>query len=152
VYITVSPKKSLTTSYRQFIYCLKGDVKKKMGTTTKHTQKAKALRRCQERYEALKSQVGDLGYVMQGSVVRRTKRCGHLGCQCHLGPEYEHGPYYQWTRKIQAKTVTRILNPKEARLYKGFIRNGRRLRKLVSSMNEISAQAAGYLADEKTKE
>jgi hypothetical protein len=143
--------KSLTSSSRQFIYCLERDVKNKMGAT-KHTRKDKALSRCQERYEALKSQVGELGYVMQGSVVRRTKRCGHPGCQCHLGPEYEHGPYYQWTRKIQAKTVTKILNPTEARLYQEFIRNGRRLRKLVSRMYEISAQASGYLADEKTKQ
>jgi hypothetical protein len=144
-------KKSLTGSSRQFIYCLEGNVKKKMGAT-RHTRKDKALSQCQERYEALKSQVGKLGYVMQGSVVRRTKRCGHPGCQCHLGAEYEHGPYYQWTRKIQAKTVTRILNPTEARLYQDFIRNGRRLRKLVSRMYDISGQAAGYLADDKTRE
>jgi len=149
--MAAAPKKSLTPGYRQFIYCLKGDVKKKMGST-KHTQKAKALKRCQERYERLKSQVENLGYVMQGSVVRRTKRCGHPGCQCHRGPEYEHGPYYQWTRKIKAKTSTSILNPKEARLYQEFIRNGRRLKKLVSSMYEISLQAAGYLTQENEKE
>ena len=134
--------------FRQFIYCLIRNVKRKM-ETTKHTQKEKALRRCKESYEALKSQVGELGYVAQGSVVRRTKRCGHPGCQCHLGPEYEHGPYYQWTRKIQAKTVTKVLNPAEARLYQEFIQNGRQLRKLISKMYEISAQALDYLAHER---
>jgi hypothetical protein len=146
----VSPKKDLTSPYRQSIYCQEGDVKKEM-RSTKHTQKEKALERCREQYEALKRQVGELAYVMPGSVVRRTKRCGHPGCQCHLGPEFEHGPYYQWTRKIQAKTVTRVLNPTEARLYQEFIRNGQRLRKLVSRMYEISGRAVAHLVDDKTE-
>jgi hypothetical protein len=117
--------------------------------TTKQNQKEKALRRCKERYEALKSQVGELGYVMQGSVVRRTRRCGHPGCRCNLGAEYEHGPYYQWTKKVQAKTVTKVLNPAEAHLYQEFIQNGRQLRRLISKMYEISAQALNDLAEER---
>ena len=115
------------------------------------TRKEKALLRCQEQYEAVKAQIEEIGYVMQGSVVRRTKRCGQPGCQCHRGPEYEHGPYYQWTRKVEAKTVTQVLTPADARLYKEWIRSGRRLRKLVARLYQISARAARYLADEKRK-
>lgn len=145
---TIPERKWLTTHCRQYIYCQLGVVKRKMGTTGRN-RREKALQRCQEQYEAVKSQLKDIRYVMQGSVVRRTKRCGQPGCQCHLGPEYEHGPYYQWTRKVQAKTVTKVLTPAEARLYKECIRNGRRLRKLVVRMYQISARVARYLADEK---
>jgi len=86
---------------------------------------------------------------MQGSIVRRTKRCGQPGCQCHLGPEYEHGPYYQWTTKVRAKTVTVVLTPEQARIYNEFIRNGRKLKKLVTKMYAISSRATRYLDDDK---
>ncbi len=116
---------------------------------TAQNQKEKALQECQNQYDVLKSQLKDIGYVMQGSVVRRTKRCGHPSCRCQSGPEYEHGPYYQWTRKVKAKTVTKVLTPTEARTYKEFIQNERRLRKLIKRMYQISGRAARYLANDK---
>ena len=114
----------------------------------KSKREQEALKRCAEQYKAVKAQIEQIGYVMQGSVVRRTKRCGRPGCRCQLGPEYEHGPYYQWTRKIQGKTVTTVLTPAEARLYKKWLRNERRLRRLIAKMYRISTRAARYLGDE----
>lgn len=112
------------------------------------TQRQKALERALAQYEAVKAEVLEIGFVMQGSVVRRTKRCGRAGCQCHRAPRYEHGPYYQWTTKVDSKTVTKVLSPAEARLYKKHIRNGRRLKKLVTKMHQISARAVRYHIDE----
>ncbi|MFQ6103560.1 MAG: DUF6788 family protein [Candidatus Glassbacteria bacterium] len=115
------------------------------------TEKEKTLQRCLEQYEKVKSQIEPLGFVMQGSVIKRTKQCGHPNCRCHLGPQYEHGPYYQWTRKVKAKTVTKVLTPREARLYKECIRNERRLRKLLEKMYRISSRAVQCLSDEVRK-
>lgn len=111
----------------------------------------KKLQRYWEQYENVKAEIESLGFVMQGSVVKRTTRCGQPNCRCNLGPPYEHGPYYQWTRKVKAKTVTRILTPTEARIYQECIRNERRLRKLLSKMYRISSKAVESLADEKQK-
>lgn len=111
-------------------------------------QRQKTLSRCAEQYNALKVQIEQVGYVMQGSIVRRTKRCAAAGCRCQLGPEYEHGPYYQWTRKIDAKTVTKVLTPAQAHLYQEWIENGRRLRWLIAKMYDISDRAARYLIEE----
>jgi len=36
-------------------------------------------------------------------------RCGYPRCRCHADPPLLHGPYHQWTRKINGKTVTRML-------------------------------------------
>lgn len=112
------------------------------------TRQARALQRLREDYERTLAQIAEIGFVMQGSVVRRTKRCGRPGCSCHRGPEYEHGPYYQWTRKIRAKTVTTVLTLAEARLYRQWIANGRRLRRLVTRLYKISERAAEHLAKE----
>ncbi len=120
-------------------------------STTGRSRRRAALERCQNKYETLKSEIDQLSYVMQGSVVQRTKQCGQPSCRCHLGPEHEHGPYYQWTRKVKAKTVTKLLSPAEARVYQDFIRNGRKLKKLVARMYKLSARAARYLAEDQSQ-
>ena len=53
-----------------------------------------------------------------------------------------HGPYYQWTAKINGKTVTRRLSESEAELYQEWIANDRRLRRLIQQMRQVAAKAA----------
>ena len=45
-----------------------------------------------------------------------------------------HGPYWQWTAKIDGKTVTRRLSQTEAELYQEWIANDRQLRALIDQM------------------
>ena len=45
-------------------------------------------------------------------------------------PALLHGPYHQWTRKINGKTVTRILTDDQIADYKPWFDNQRRLREL----------------------
>ena len=113
--------------------------KMKLSTTKRNQQ---LLSRIADQYKQLKKQVQKIGYVMTGSIVRRTKQCGQPGCHCHRGPKYEHGPYYQWTRKVRGKTVTKILPPDQARLYRQWIQNGRRLRRIVTRMHATSTRLA----------
>ena len=95
-----------------------------------------------EQFESLKAQIRELGFVMQGSVVKRTMRCSTPTCQCHKGKEYEHGPYYQWTTKVKGKTVSRTLTPEEAAERKQYIANGRQLKKLLARMYKLSEKMA----------
>ena len=69
-------------------------------------------------------------------------RCATPGCRCHADPPQPHGPYYQWTTKIDGKTVTRRLNPHEATLYQEWIDNDRKMRRLIAQMRQIAAQAS----------
>src|SRR5208282_3608786 len=50
-------------------------------------------------------------------------------------------PYYQWTAKINGKTVTRRLNQTEAELYQEWIDNDRQLRHVIQQMREVAAKA-----------
>ena len=70
-----------------------------------------------------------IGLIHSGSVTRRYTRCATPGCKCHADPPQPHGPYYQWTAKINGKTVTRRLNENEAKLYQEWIANDRQLRR-----------------------
>ncbi len=111
-----------------------------MGKNARTTQDR--LTRFQAEFDALKAQINGLGYVMQGSVVKRTKQCGNPKCLCHTNKDHEHGPYYQWTAKVKGKTVTKLLSPAEAAARKEFIRNGRQLKKLLARLYSLSEKVA----------
>ena len=92
----------------------------------------------EQRYEALKRQIADLPPIRRGSVVRRFMPCGKPGCRCQASPPQLHGPYYQWTRKVQGRTVTTRLDQTQAKLLREWIQNGRRLDRLVGKMEQVS--------------
>ena len=91
-------------------------------------------------YEALKRLLLDLGYARPGSLVRRFMPCGRLGCSCMRDPPVLHGPYYQWSRKVKGKSVTRRLDAEQARLCREWTANHRRLRALVRRLEALALQ------------
>jgi len=95
----------------------------------------------ERRYRQLAAQLADVGFISSGTVTRRYTRCATAGCKCHDDPPRPHGPYYQWTAKIDGKTVTRRLTAQEATLYKEWIANDRRMRKLIQQMRQVAAKA-----------
>ncbi len=95
----------------------------------------------QQRYQDLARQLADIGYIAAGSLAQRHNRCGKLNCRCHADPPRLHGPYWQWTAKIDGKTVTRRLTPVEAALYQDWIANDRHLRTLTAQMRDVAAKA-----------
>ena len=81
------------------------------------------------------------GMVLPGSITQRRTRCGRPGCACHADPPRLHGPYWQWTRKIAARTVCRWLSPDQREDYQAWIDNDRRLRDLLAHLEELGAAA-----------
>ncbi|HUZ51780.1 MAG TPA: DUF6788 family protein, partial [Streptosporangiaceae bacterium] len=71
---------------------------------------------------------------------RRT-RCGHPDCGCRADPPRLHGPYWQWTRKVAAKTICRWLSPGQCHDYQAWIDNDRRLRELLTRLEALGAAA-----------
>jgi hypothetical protein len=81
------------------------------------------------------------GMVLPGSITQRATRCGHPRCACHADPPRLHGPYWQWTRKIAAKTICRWLSPDQQHDYQAWIDNDRRLRELLTRLEALGAAA-----------
>lgn len=102
----------------------------------------------QRRYRELARQLADIGYITPGSVASRFNRCGKANCACHADPPKLHGPYWQWTAKVNGKTVNRRLNAREAQLYKEWIGNDRKARTLIAQMRELAAKATELIARE----
>ncbi len=111
------------------------------------TQKER-LASYERRYRELAAQLAEIGLISHGSITRRYTYCATSGCKCHDDPPRPHGPYYQWTAKVNGKTVTRRLSADEAKLYKEWIDNDRRMRRLIEQMRQVAAKASEILVKE----
>jgi hypothetical protein len=81
------------------------------------------------------------GMVLPGSITERRTRCGRSNCGCHADPPRLHGPYWQWTRKIAAKTTGRWLTASQHHDYQAWIDNDRRLRELLAQLEALGTAA-----------
>jgi hypothetical protein len=81
------------------------------------------------------------GMVLPGSITQRRTRCGRPNCGCHADPPRLHGPYWQWTRKIAAKTICRWLSADQHHDYQPWIDNDRRLHDLLTRLETLGAAA-----------
>ncbi len=106
---------------------------------------ANRLETYEAKYRALAGQLAEIGFVSPGSLVARETSCGKPGCRCQANPPQRHGPYFQWSRAVNGKTVSRRLNPAQADLYRTWIANRKRLEEIVTEMEELSARAGEIL-------
>lgn len=102
----------------------------------------------QRSYRELAERVADIGFIAAGTITRRHTRCGKPGCRCQAQPPQPHGPYHQWTGKINGKTVTRRLTEAEADLYQQWITNDRTLHALIAQMRQVAAKATELIIHE----
>jgi hypothetical protein len=92
------------------------------------------------RFVALARELGDVGFVRPGSLVTRYMPCGRPTCRCQAQPPALHGPYFQWTHKIDGKTVTQRLSRAQALRCREWIRNHRQLKATIRKMETLSLQ------------
>lgn len=102
----------------------------------------------EDQLKALAAELADVGFMSQGSVVRRYTRCGKPGCRCQQDPPRPHGPYWQWSRAVGGKTVTRRITAEQAAIYKEWIANRRRALRIIAEIERISRQAGEVLLQE----
>lgn len=96
-------------------------------------------------YRELKDRLHRLGFVLPGSLAERWTTCGKPGCHCNADPPQRHGPYIDYTRKLNGKTTGRRLTPQQAGQYRAWIANRRALDEITAGMDELSQQAARLL-------
>ena len=88
-----------------------------------------------KRYERLAARVARLGPIVQGTITERTitKKDPQ-----HPDTPKIIGPYYQWTFKRNAKTVTVNLSASQRKPFQRAIDNNRKLEALLTQMRELS--------------
>jgi len=93
-----------------------------------------------QNYSRLQLALSRIGYFRRGTLIRRLMTCGKAGCACKASPPRLHGPYYQWTRKLDGKTVTVNLSAQQAKLLEGWIATGKELDRIVAEMERMSLE------------
>jgi hypothetical protein len=91
---------------------------------------------------AIARRLAQTGPAMPGSLTERSMRCGKPACRCAQEPPQPHGPYHQWTRKVDGKTVTVNLTAEQAARYQPWFANAQALRALVSELEELTLRIA----------
>jgi len=91
-----------------------------------------------EQHLKIQQRLATIGLAMPGSLTERYMRCSSRGCRCRAEPPHLHGPYWQWTRKIHAKTVQRMLKPDQAARYAPWFDNARTLRDLARELETLT--------------
>lgn len=86
------------------------------------------------------AQIARAGEVLPGSLSERLTSCGRPGCACQADPPRRHGPYWQWTRKVRNKTVSRYLSSEQADRCRRWVDNDRRLRELVARLEALGIE------------
>jgi hypothetical protein len=91
-------------------------------------------------WRRLLTQLQEIGLFRRGTLLSVTNVCGTPTCRCHAQPPKPHGPYWQWTRKVQGKTVTARLSDEQASLLRVWLDNARRLDDLIAELDQLSTQ------------
>ncbi len=89
----------------------------------------------------LANQLAEIDGLLPGSVVVRRMRCGKPTCACRDEPPRLHGPYIQWTRTLDGKTVTRYLSEDQLARYQPWFDNARRLKEITAKIEIASLHA-----------
>jgi len=97
----------------------------------------KNIQQLKRRYERLAAQLAKVGPVVQGTITERliTKPDPHDSKATKT-----IGPYYQWTFKQNAKTVTVNLSPSQAKAFQKAIDNNRKLEEIIKEMRSLSRE------------
>lgn len=80
----------------------------------------------------------DAGFVLPGSLNVRSYRCGKANCACHRSEDKMHGPYIQWTRSLEGKTVHRRLSEEQLEEYQGYFDEATRIKELLTKLETVT--------------
>ncbi len=78
--------------------------------------------------------------------MKRMMKCGRPRCACYNDPAKRHGPYFEWTYKVEGKTVNVKLSKQAAPLYQAATKQHRKLKIVLAKLERLSKAALAHLA------
>ncbi len=109
--------------------------------------------RLEKRRHEIRAELAAMGDLRPGSLVPRYRKCGKPNCHCATEQGGGHGPSWSLTRRVDGKTVTKIIPASAVAQTKQQIAECQRLRQLTRELVEVSegiceAKLAGSAAAE----
>jgi hypothetical protein len=90
--------------------------------------------------DKIAAELATTSFALPGTLTVRAYRCGKPRCRCRADPPRLHGPYNEWTRKIDGKTVTRRLTDEQLAAWQPLFDNARKLRALLADLQDLTLQ------------
>jgi hypothetical protein len=112
-------------------------------TPTPPGRPSEELAQATREYKDLAARISELGLIHHGSLAHR-----------YANPPTgttSRAPFYQWSSKVNGKTVSRILTEEEAELYKEWIDNDHELRTIIKAMRQASERATQLILNSRVK-
>ena len=81
--------------------------------------------------EDIRRAISGMDFVVSGTLLVRTRKCGNPNCRCARDANAEHGPYYEWNRMIGGKLVHSWLNEEQAELISEALANHQEIQRLL---------------------
>src|SRR5580658_4217818 len=100
----------------------------------------------EQRFGQARQELLQLNYFLKGTVLKRMMKCVRPQCACHRDPAKRHGPYFEWTYKVNGKTVNVKLSPQAAPLYLAATKQHRKLKAVLTRIERLSRTALAHLA------
>jgi hypothetical protein len=88
--------------------------------------------------DKIAAELAAAGFALPGTLTIRAYACGKPNCRCHADPPRLHGPYAEWTRKIDGKTVTRRLTQAELTAWQPLFDNAKKIRALLAELQDLT--------------
>ena len=104
-----------------------------------------------QRFYQARQELNHLEFFLKGTVLKRMMKCGQPQCPCHRDSSRRHGPYFEWTYKVNGKTVNVKLSAQTAPLYQAATKQHQKLKAILAKMERLSRSAVGGLAKQAEK-
>ncbi len=96
----------------------------------------------QQAQAAIARRLAEAGFALPGTLLERRPICGKPNCRCAKDPPQPHGPFFQWTRKVDGRTITRRLSAEQVARYGSWFANAKLHRELLSELEALSLRVA----------
>jgi len=96
-------------------------------------------KRIRQGTKRLRDAINAMDYVASGTLLTRTKVCGRPNCKCAEDATARHGPYYEWSRREDARLVHSVVSQQQAAWLELAISNHRRIYALLAQWERATA-------------
>lgn len=64
--------------------------------------------------ERIRQAIADIDFVCSGTLSTRWKVCGKPNCRCAADPGKRHGPYHEWSRRLNGRLRHSVISEEQA--------------------------------------
>jgi hypothetical protein len=89
----------------------------------------------------IRQAISQIDFACPGTLSKRWKQCGRPNCSCAHDPGKRHGPYYEWSRRVDGRLRHSLLTEEQATSVAQAIANHNHILALLGRWGAETARA-----------